>query len=107
MRIVTNLLVLGLISLTLASCSALPSEFTSENIMKVHQGMSSDEILTLFGEPKSIEVTTCGPFLGKWNCTIWSYGDYPYDHASFYFRGEHDSLILNNFDIDRDYNEWD
>lgn len=44
------------ISLLLASCetasmSALPSSFTTENIMKVHQGMSSGEILKLFGEP--------------------------------------------------------
>ena len=35
--------------------STLPSTFTTENIMKVHQGMSSIEIQTLFGDP--IKVT--------------------------------------------------
>ena len=60
MRIVSNLLFLGLISLSLASCSTLPSTFSTENIMKIHQGMSSDEILTLFGEPQSISVSVCG-----------------------------------------------
>jgi len=68
--------------------------------------MSSDEILELFGRPKSIRVTTCGGDYEPWTCTIWEYGEYPYDNASFYFSGEHDSLILNNFDIDRDYNEF-
>ena len=105
MRIVSSLLFLGLISLSLASCSALPSTFSTENIMTIHQGMSSDEILTLFGEPKSIRVSVCGGLLNRWNCTTWEYGEFPYDHASFTFSGEHDSLILNNFDIDRDYNE--
>ena len=102
MRIVSNLFFLGLISLSLASCSTLPSRFTTENIMKVYQGMSSDEILTLFGEPKSISVNVCGRAPDQWTCTTWEYGDSLYDHASFTFSGEHDSLILNNFEVDRD-----
>lgn len=106
MRIISNLLFLGLISLSLASCSALPSAFSTENIMKIHQGMSSDEILTLFGGPKNIRVAVCGEAPNQWNCTRWEYGESSYDHASFTFSGGHDSLILNNFDIDREYNEF-
>ena len=84
------------------STSALPSSFTTANIMKVHQGMSSDEILRLFGEPKSISSAVCGSAPNQWTCTTWEYGEFPYDRASFTFSGEHGSYILNNFDVDRD-----
>ena len=91
------------ISLLLASCtSTLSSSFTTENIMKVHPGMSSDEILQLFGEPKNISSAVCGRAPNQWACTTWEYGEFPYDRASFIFSGEHGSYILNNFDVDRD-----
>ncbi len=99
---------LGLLALALlTSCealpvSALPSSFTTENIMKVHQGMSSDEVLRLFGKPKSIRSAVCGMPPDQWQCTTWEYGEFPYDRASFTFSGEHGSYILNNFDVDRD-----
>jgi hypothetical protein len=102
MRMIFNLLLLGLISLSLASCSTLPSTFSTENIMMIHQGMSSDEILALFGEPHSISVSVCGRAPNQWTCTTWEYGEFPYDTASFTFNGEHDSLKLNNFEVDRD-----
>ena len=102
MRIVFNFLFLALISLLLASCSTLPSAFSTENIMMIHQGMNSDEILTLFGEPHSISVSVCGRAPNQWTCTTWEYGEFPYDSASFTFSGEHDSLKLNNFEVERD-----
>lgn len=107
MRVVSLLFFTLLAPLLLTSCetmsmSALPSSFSTENIMKVHQGMSSDEILALFGEPKSISSAVCGMSPNQWNCTTWEYGDPPYDSASFTFTGEHGSYILNNFDVDRD-----
>ena len=93
---------LGLIFLLLGSCSALPSTFTTENIMRVHQGMSSDEILALFGKPESISASVCGRPPDQWTCTTWKYGEFPYERASFTFSGEHDSLRLNNFEVNRD-----
>ncbi|SMN15181.1 hypothetical protein CRYPA_1291 [uncultured Candidatus Thioglobus sp.] len=104
---VSILFLLFVAILSLSSCainplSALPSSFTTKNIMKVHQGMSSGEILTLFGEPKSIRSAVCGRVPDQWICTTWEYGDFPYDNASFKFSGEHSSYILNNFDVDRD-----
>ncbi len=102
MRIITILCFVSLISLTLSSCSILPGTFSTENIMKIHQGMSSDEILTLFGKPKNISVSVCGEPPNQWTCTTWEYGEFPYDRASFTFSGKHDSLKLNNFNIDRD-----
>ena len=107
MHIVSFLSLLFVATLSLSSCvtnplSALPSSFTTKNIMNVHQGMSSDEILALFGEPKSIRSAVCGRAPDQWTCTTWEYGDSPYDNASFTFSGEHGSYILNNFDVDRD-----
>ncbi len=93
------LLVMGF----LTACSTLPMSFTSDNIMKVHQGMSSSEVLTMFGKPKSVTQTTCGGSTGKpWACTVWGYGEFPYDRATFMFSGDTpDSLILNNFEINK------
>lgn len=90
-------------SFLLTSCTTLPSSFTTENIMKTHPGMSSDEIIELYEKPKSIRTTTCGSKTDNpWSCTIWEYGEFPYDRATFYFSGEYGSYILNNFDIERD-----
>ena len=102
MRTFTFFSLLCLISLSLSSCSALPTTFTTENIMKLHQGMNSKEILILFGEPKNIRVGVCGRSPNQWTCTTWEYGEFPYERASFTFNGKHDSLRLNNFDIDGD-----
>lgn len=89
-------------AMSLSACSTLPPAFTTENVMQVRQGMSSDEILAMFGEPKSIDVRVCGERPNHWNCTTWEYGESGYHSASFTFSGEHDSLTLNNFNVDRD-----
>ena len=78
------------------------SRFTTENIMKVHQGMSSNKILEMFGAPKNVSQSVCGASAGKpWTCTTWEYGEIPYAWASFTFSGDSGSLILNNFDVHR------
>ena len=65
--------------------------------------MSSDEILKLFGKPKSVNSSICGGLRGKsWQCTTWKYGKFPNDNASFTFSGTHGSYKLNDFDINRD-----
>jgi hypothetical protein len=79
------------------------SRFTNESIMKIHQGMGSNEILKMFGVPKNVSQLTCGASTDKpWSCTIWEYGDVPYSWATFTFSGGHGSLILNNFDVHRE-----
>lgn len=80
----------------------LPDAFTTENIMKIHQGMSSDEILKTFGPPKNLSQSICGRGKGIWICTTWEYGNFPYQRASFTFNGNHGLLILNNFEIKKD-----
>lgn len=112
MRLLTTIFLVCLVSLSLSSCvtlpnsttgsSTLPASFTTKNIMKVHQGMSSKEILKLFGEPKNIRASICGMSPNKWRCTTWEYGKFPYGHAKFTFSGKHNALILNDFKVDRD-----
>ncbi|MBI1302051.1 MAG: hypothetical protein GC137_10440 [Alphaproteobacteria bacterium] len=94
---------LCLVSFFLSSCSTLPASFSSENVMKIQQGMSSDEILEMFGEPKSVSVQTCGTSTpNPWSCTTWEYGQYGYHYASFTFAGNPGALLLNNYKVDRD-----
>ncbi len=82
---------------------SLPGEFNSENVSKIKQGMSSSEVLKMFGPPSSVSQSVCGAETksGAWLCTTWKYGEFPYDRASFTFGGKHDSLLLNNFSVDR------
>lgn len=111
MRLLITLTIYSLLTLSLSSCvtspdgraitSALPSTFTTKNILKVHQGMKSDEILKLFGDPKSVSSAICGRAPNHWKCTTWKYGDSPYDNASFTFSGNHGLFKLNDFDIER------
>ena len=79
------------------------SRFTTENIMKVHQGMRSDKILEMFGAPRNVSQSVCGASVGKpWACATWEYGEFPYEWASFTFAVDGGSLILNSFDVHRE-----
>jgi hypothetical protein len=94
-----------------ASTEAAPTQAAStafaprtESIMKIHEGMTSDKILEMFGTPKSVSQAVCGGAVSKpWTCTTWEYGEAAYrtSWASFTFSGDRGSLILNNFDIHR------
>ena len=78
------------------------STFTTENIMKIHQGMASKKILEMFGAPKNVSQSVCGASVGKpWACTTWEYGEFPYDWAVFTFSGGSGSLVLNTFEVHR------
>jgi hypothetical protein len=79
----------------------MPPSTNTENILKIHAGMTSDKILEMFGPPKSVRQSVCGGAVGKpWTCTTWEYGEYG-ELASFTFSGDRGSLILNNFDVHR------
>ena len=99
MRTFTIFGFLCLISLSLSSCAILPEP---EQTMKVHQGMSSSEIIELFGKPQNINVAVCGKSPNQWTCTTWEYNQFIDGRATFTFSGKPNSLKLNNFDIHRD-----
>jgi hypothetical protein len=75
----------------------------TENIMKIHEGMSSDKILEMFGAPKNVSQAVCGGAVGlPWTCTTWEYGEAPLTSwASFTFSGHSGSLILNDYEVHR------
>lgn len=76
------------------------SGFSTENIMKIHQGMGSNKILEMFGTPKNVSQSVCGSGVGKpWTCTTWEYEEFPYGRARFTFSGNSNSLILNDFSV--------
>lgn len=87
-----------------SSCSTFSSKFTNEKIMQINQGMESQKIVELFGQPKDIRQAICGSSVGKpWTCVTWEYGGYDEDRASFTFsKLEDGTLLLNNFNIDRE-----
>jgi hypothetical protein len=86
----------------ISGCVSLPETFTTKNVMKIHQGMNSDEIINMFGHPKNIDISVCGKFPNQWNCTSWEYGDRVYDNAKFVFQNDEGKLVLNSFRVDRD-----
>ena len=101
-------IILLLSSILIASCGIFPltkkkQAFTTENIMKVHHGMSSKEVQKLFGNPKNISQDVCGGNTAQtWTCTRWEYEETYNAAAQFTFSGDTpDKLILNNFTIDR------
>lgn len=69
--------------------------------MKVHQGISSDEILSMFGEPKHVDISVCGTVPNQWTCTTWGYGDYIFSSPKFIFSGKREALKLNSFSFER------
>ena len=59
------------IALGLGGCVTLPTSFTTQNVMNVHQGMGSDEILKMFGTPKNVRQAVCGASTGKsWSSEV-------------------------------------
>lgn len=102
MRMLFTFSFLVFFSFPLISCSTLSSSFTTENIMKVRQGMSSDEILKLFGEPKSVRSAVCGREPNQWICTTWEYAEFPHERAYFRFSGKPGHYMLNDFEVKRE-----
>ena len=92
------------LSLLLTGCvTTSTTTFTDEQVLSIKEGMTSDEVLALFGAPDDVEVSTCGGRMGipVWNCTVWRYGDYDTDNAGFYFSTHDGVLHLASYDIDR------
>lgn len=85
-----------IVPMALAACTV--SRFTTSNIMQVHEGMTSAEVRSLFGDPTNIRSSNCS---FKYTCRIWEY-DSPDVDAQFEFESKEQSWILKDFDIRRD-----
>ncbi len=100
-----RILLLGIIvSVFLTGCVSpnTPSPFTTKNAMRVKTHIHSDMILKMFGEPKSIRVSTCGGKTGKsWQCTEWKYSNYCYNGNcfTFYTSDKDGELYLNHWEL--------
>jgi hypothetical protein len=82
-------------------CSTFSQAVNDKNIMKLKDGMSSDEIIKMFGSPHKVRDTTCGGN-SPWNCIIWQYEDeWSGKEATFYFRKENGKKVLNSYDIEK------
>lgn len=77
------------------------NNFTTENIMKVRQGMSSEQILELFGEPSDVSVSQCVVEIYILPCTEWVYKNDILQRAIFVFANVDEGLLLTEFDVDR------
>jgi hypothetical protein len=72
----TNLLIkVSVISLLLLS-SCYAAKFTPDNQLKLKPGMTSTEVMGIFGKPMKTSATTCGASTSNpWPCIVWYYGD--------------------------------
>jgi hypothetical protein len=94
----TNLLIkVSIVSLLLLS-SCYELRFTSNNVIKLKTGMTSTEVIEIFGKPKRTSATTCGTAAGKpWSCIIWYYGDIT--PSLFFSEGPDGVLYLNSWNM--------
>ena len=75
------------------------SNFTSEKIDALHQGMTGAEVQKLFGPPNQVHNTACGRE-EKWACEIWTYRG---SHSStFWFSTSGGERLLNSWSVERD-----
>ena len=94
----TGLLIkVSIISLLLLN-SCYASKFTSDNAMKLKVGMTSTEVVEIFGKPMKTSAMTCGSATDNpWSCIIWYYGEY---RPSFTFaQGPDGVLYLNSWNM--------
>lgn len=100
----TNILIkASIISLLLlSSCYASQftpaSKFTSNNVIKLKVGMTSSEVVAIFGKPMKTSAMTCGSATSNpWSCVIWFYGDVT--PMLTFQQGADDVLYLNSWNM--------
>lgn len=82
--------------LFLSSCYS--AKFTTDNVLKLKVGMTSTEVISIFGKPMKTSATTCGTATDKpWTCIIWYYGEYT--PMLTFQQGPDDVLYLNSWNM--------
>lgn len=107
--IIRSRIVLTLFTLTLfllAGCGTSTqitkanTNFSTENILKVREGMLEEEIVALFGYPDNVRSMTCSL---RNKCKAWEYEqDRPRVRAMFVFENVGNSWVIDDFSIRRD-----
>lgn len=76
-------------------------EFTADRVLGLSVGLTTDEVIALFGRPDRPQATTCGSKSGSpWQCLIWEYDFGSYKTNRLYFSMDFSPPRLNNWDID-------
>ena len=92
-----------LLSLLFIATTSACTTFSTDKVLKVRQGMTSQDIIKMFGKPRNVSQAVCGSSVGEpWTCTTWEYGYSEMgESAKFTFSGESENLILNSFSFNR------
>lgn len=103
-KIVSTLFTLTLVALsgceTSTQIAKATTNFSTENVLKVREGMLEEEIVALFGYPDSVRSMTCSL---RNKCKAWEYEqDRPRVRAMFVFENVGNSWVIDDFDIRRD-----
>lgn len=87
--------------------------FTADKVLGLKVGLTTDQVVSLFGNPDRTQGTTCGTQTpSPWQCLIWEYdlGPHPrgrFQHSSninrMYFSAEENPPRLNSWNIDLMY----
>lgn len=106
MKRLRSLLGISIIMVYLLSCSVSQNSisssqgFSQENIMKIREFMTTDEIKSLFGNPRRVESETFGTRTkNPWQALIWYYDNKYYSTKKFVFAQYGDQLILQNWEV--------
>ena len=104
-------LLVGLLTACTYALNNANTIFTSDNVMRLKVGMTTDEVITLFRRPNRIERSTCGGKTpgGPWPCIVW---EYDVEESSdgyvttrktntLTFNGNYDPPRLNDWTIER------
>ena len=114
-RAITLITTFALVALTSASCvyavNGANNTFTGANVMGLKVGLTTDEIVSVFGKPTRVKSLTCGGATqrGEWSCLIWEYDvEESYDGFittkktnTFRFNGEFNPPRLNDWQIEK------
>ena len=117
LRFLALLVALGALT-TQAGCATLRHpvrhpEFTSDRVLGLRVGLTTDEVIALFGQPDRTEATTCGSQSGSpWQCLIWEWDlgpnkkgrhEYSSNINRLYFSMDLSPPRLNNWSVDLMY----
>lgn len=87
--------------------------FTADRVLALKIGMTTDEVVAVFGRPDRTRVMTCGSQTpSPWQCLIWEYDMGPHPRGRYQsisntnrltFSVDGNAPRLNNWDIDLMY----